>query len=130
MRLRQETNIFEPAVKRMVNLNKFEGNIIKRARELGVVKKAKKLKTHYQYMSTLDKFRGLENSVLTQANNDPEKRQELINKYSNKIKELKTLLDDYHPDHELGKHDFLYEPEYTPPSGFSKRKAARRNRVK
>jgi hypothetical protein len=120
-------NIFEPAVKKM---NPFlEGKIIKRAKELGV-KKAKKLKTHYQYMSTLDKFRGLENSVLTQANNDPEKRQELINKYSNKINELKTLLDDYHPDHELGKHDFLYEPEYTPPSGFSKRKAARRNRVK
>ena len=26
-------NIFEPVVKRMVNLNKFEGSIIKRARE-------------------------------------------------------------------------------------------------
>ena len=32
-------NIFEPVVKRMVNLNKFEGNIIKRAKELGKVKK-------------------------------------------------------------------------------------------
>ena len=32
------TNIFEPKIKRMVNLNKFEGNIIKRARELGEVK--------------------------------------------------------------------------------------------
>ena len=122
-------NIFEPAVKRMVNLNKFEGNIIKRARELGAVKKAKKLKTHYQYMSTLDKFRGLENSVLTQANNDPVKRQELINKYSSKIKELKTLLDEYHPDR-TESHIFLYEPEYTPPSGYSKRKTATRNRVK
>ena len=39
-------------------------------------------------MVTLDKFRGLENSVLTQANNDPEKRQELINKYSNKTYSL------------------------------------------
>jgi hypothetical protein len=37
-------NIFEPAVKRMVNLNKFEGNIIKRARELGAMKKQKLLK--------------------------------------------------------------------------------------
>ena len=35
------TNIFEPAVKRMVNLNKFEGSIIKRARELGEIKNAK-----------------------------------------------------------------------------------------
>ena len=33
-----DKNIFEPAVKRMVNLNKFEGNIIKRARELGAIK--------------------------------------------------------------------------------------------
>ena len=32
-------NIFEPVVKRMVNLNKFEGNIIKRAKELGAMKK-------------------------------------------------------------------------------------------
>jgi hypothetical protein len=32
------TNIFEPKIKRMVNLNKFEDNIIKRARELGEVK--------------------------------------------------------------------------------------------
>ena len=31
-------NVFEPKIKRMVNLNKFEGNIIKRARELGEVK--------------------------------------------------------------------------------------------
>ena len=35
-------NVFEPAVKRMVNLDKFEGNIIKRARELGKIKKEKK----------------------------------------------------------------------------------------
>ena len=33
-----DKNIFERAVKRMVNLNKFEGNIIKRARELGAIK--------------------------------------------------------------------------------------------
>jgi hypothetical protein len=33
-----DKNIFEPAVKRMVNLNRFEGNIVKRARELGVIK--------------------------------------------------------------------------------------------
>jgi hypothetical protein len=119
-------DVFESKVKKM---NPIVKDKMTRVREI-IAKKPKKLKTHYQYMSTLDKFRGLENSVLTQANNNPEKRQELINKYSNKIKELKTLLDDYHPDHELGKHDFLYEPEYTPPSGFSKRKAARRNRVK
>ena len=35
-----DRNIFEPKEKKMVNLNKFEGNIIKRARELGVKKKA------------------------------------------------------------------------------------------
>jgi hypothetical protein len=34
-------NIFEPQMKRYINLNKFEGNIIKRARELGSIKKAK-----------------------------------------------------------------------------------------
>ena len=34
-------NVFEPKIKRMVNLNKFEGNIIKRARELGAKKKEK-----------------------------------------------------------------------------------------
>ena len=51
------------------------------------------------------------------------------NKYSNKIKELKTLLDDYHPDR-AESHIFLFEPEYTPTSGFSKRKTAKRNRVK
>jgi hypothetical protein len=37
-----DKNIFEPVVKRMVNLNKFEGSIIKRARELGKIKKEKK----------------------------------------------------------------------------------------
>ncbi len=37
-------NVFEPAVKKMVNLNKFEGNIIKHARELGAMKKQKLLK--------------------------------------------------------------------------------------
>ena len=37
-------NVFDPAVKKMVNLNKFEGNIIKRARELGSMKKTKILK--------------------------------------------------------------------------------------
>ena len=76
-------------------------------------------------MSTLDKFRGLENSVLTQANNDPVKRQELIDKYANKIKELKTLLDDYHPDR-AESHISLFEPEYkaptTGPIGRSRRK--------
>jgi hypothetical protein len=34
-------NIFEPKEKRMINLNKFEGNIIKRARELGKAKEKK-----------------------------------------------------------------------------------------
>ena len=114
-------NIFETEVKKMNPV--LETKIIKRARELGA-KKAKKLKNHYQYMSTLDKFRGLENSVLTQANNDPEKRQQLINKYSNKIKELKTLLDDYHPDR-AESHIFLVEPEYiakTGPIGHSRRR--------
>jgi predicted HicB family RNase H-like nuclease len=37
-------NVFDPVVKKMVNLNKFEGNIIKRARELGSMKKTKILK--------------------------------------------------------------------------------------
>jgi uncharacterized protein with von Willebrand factor type A (vWA) domain len=37
----KNTNIFEPKAKRMVNLEKFEGNIIKRARELGLVKQKK-----------------------------------------------------------------------------------------
>ena len=35
-----DRNIFEPEVKKMVNLNKFEGNIIKQARELGEAKKS------------------------------------------------------------------------------------------
>jgi hypothetical protein len=40
MRKKNENkNVFEPKIKNMVNLNKFEGNIIKRARELGVKKK-------------------------------------------------------------------------------------------
>ena len=59
-------------------------------------------------MATLDKFRGLENSVITQANNDPEKQKEQINKYSHKIKELKSLLDEFHPDR-AESHIFLYE---------------------
>jgi hypothetical protein len=42
-------NVFEPAVKKMVNLNKFEGNIIKRARELGVAKKNKDNLTGYSF---------------------------------------------------------------------------------
>jgi hypothetical protein len=37
-------NVFEPEIKQMMNLNKFEGNIIKRARELGQAKKEKKEK--------------------------------------------------------------------------------------
>jgi hypothetical protein len=223
----KDRNIFEPEIKKMINLNKFEGNIIKRARELGEVKNSpviqnilvklneikqyevnntfdpnynktlnmmikkyndlidfkvdnyliplaeqvrygkeknlifnqikyiqklkiknkqielpkeqielpkeiddkKKILTHYQYMSKLAKYRALEGNLLTQANNDPEKLKELINKYSNKINEYKTLLDEYHPDG-AESHIFLYEPEYTSPAGFSKRKAARRNRVK
>jgi len=122
MKKNANKNIFEPAVKKMNPI--LEGKIIKRARELSA-KKAKKLKTHYQYMSTLDKFRGLENSVLTQANGNLEKQKELINKYSNKIKELKSLLDEFHPDR-TESHIFLYEPEYTGPSGFSKRKGGRK----
>jgi len=39
-------NIFEPKEKKMINLNKFEGNIIKRAKELGQAKQAKKAKTN------------------------------------------------------------------------------------
>jgi hypothetical protein len=125
-----DKNIFEPAVKRMVNLNKFEGNIVKRARELGKTKRIKYASDYMKYMDNLSKFRKLEQGIYDMSHNDPEKQRQLINKYSDKITELKKLLDEYNPNPNKNLHDFLYEPEYTPPSGFSKRKAARRNRVK
>jgi hypothetical protein len=46
------TNIFEPKIKRMVNLNKFEGSIIKRARELGEIKNAKNKTLKFTRVST------------------------------------------------------------------------------
>ena len=45
-------NIFEPVVKKMTHLNKFEGNIIKRARELGIKKKAKQNDVYNKEMTT------------------------------------------------------------------------------
>jgi hypothetical protein len=42
-------NIFEPTEKRMINLNKFEGNIIKRAKELGAKKKEADIKKKENY---------------------------------------------------------------------------------
>ena len=124
-------NIFEPAVKRMVNLNKFEGNIIKRARELAEKKnKIKHASDYMKYMDNLNKFRKLEQGIYDMSYSDPEKQKQLINKYSDKITELKRLLDKYNPNPSQGFHDFLYEPEYTAPSGHSTRKSARRNRVK
>jgi hypothetical protein len=47
-------NIFEPKEKKMINLEKFEGNIIKRAKELG---KAKEKKTHDAALVTYNKRR-------------------------------------------------------------------------
>jgi len=123
-------NIFEPKEKRMINLNKFEGNIIKTAKELGKVKH-KQIKNNDEYINTLRKYRKLEQIVVDQANGNSEKLYTLLIKNSSKINELKQLLDGYSPNPTyIGAHKFLYEPEYEGPSGFSKRKASRRNRIK
>jgi len=123
-------NIFEPKEKRMINLNKFEGNIIQRAKELGKAKQ-KKIKNNDEYINTLRKYRKLEQIVVDQANGNSEKLYALLIKNSSKINELKQLLDGYSPNPTyIGAHKFLYEPEYEGPSGFSKRKASRRNRIK
>jgi len=114
----------------MVNLNKFEGNIVKRARELGRTKRMKHASDYTKYMDNLSKFRKLEQGIYDMSHNDPEKQRQLINKYSDKITELKKLLDEYNPNPNKNLHDFLYEPEYTAPTGHSTRKSARRNRVK
>ena len=121
-------NVFEPAVKRMVNLDKFEGNVIKRARELGKAKKIKHASDYMKYMDNLNKFRKLEQGIYDMSYNDPEKQKQLVSKYSDKITELKRLLDEYNPNPNKGFHDFLYEPEYEAPTGHSTRKSARRNR--
>jgi hypothetical protein len=124
-------NIFEPKEKKMINLNKFEGNIIKRAKELGKAKQAKKIRNDEEYINTLRKYRKLEQIVVDQANGNSEKLYALLIKNSSKINELKQLLDEYSPNPTyIGAHKFLYEPEYEGPSGFSKRKASRRNRPK
>ena len=81
-------------------------------------------------MDNLSKFRKLEQIIYDMSYNDPEKQRQLINKYSDKITELKKILDEYNPNPNKNLHDFLYEPEYTAPTGHSTRKSARRNRVK
>ncbi len=114
-------NVFEPEVKKMNPV--LETKIIGKARELGLKKKAiKHAKNYRTYMDNLSKFRKLEQNIYDQSYNNPEKQRELINKYSDKIIELKALLDEYNPDHPIGFHEFLYEPEYTAPTGHSKRK--------
>jgi hypothetical protein len=79
-------NIFEPKEKRMINLNKFEGNIIKRARELGAIKKSKEL------IKQPDPEPDIINIPEEPKIKEPEK---IINKLEDKIKEFEETGREY-----------------------------------
>ena len=57
MRKKNENkNIFEPVVKRMVNLNKFEGNVIKRAKELVNIRNAPAIRQILKRLNEVKQF--------------------------------------------------------------------------
>ena len=95
-------NVFDPAIKKMVNLNKFEGNIIKRARELG---KEKRSKNH----NLREKFNALRQLITTP--DEPQLRNKLISKHKDKLIQLKEQLDKVYPNE---KDKFIV---FKPPEG-------------
>ncbi len=115
-------DIFNPTIKKMVNLNKFESNVIKRARQLGAIKNwGAPITTPYQFNQAVGKYKTYLDLLKNSTNEQADKYK---TRYANKTQNLLNQLDMYDPSSKY--KTFFDEQEYQGPSGFSKRKASRR----